>query len=85
MACTAASTATGATVAGSNLYDDYTIGTYNSGAGSLFSTAVTALGSSTLTGTWLCLGKSNYAVTSWGGPDSGSQGIYTPGLFVRTV
>jgi len=85
LACTAASTATGATVAGSNLYDDYTIGTYNSGAGSLFSTAVTALGSSTLTGTWLCLGKSNYAVTSWGGPDSGSQGIYTPGLFVRTV
>ena len=84
LACTAASTATGATVAGSNLYDDYTIGTYNQSAGSSFSTAVTALGSSTLTGTWLCLGKSNYAVTSWGGPESGSQGIYTPGLFVRT-
>ena len=84
LACTAATTAVNTTYAGSLLFYDYTGAAVSEGASSkIESFNITALGSSSLTGTWRCLGKSFASTVTWSGTESGSETLYFPGLFQR--
>jgi hypothetical protein len=83
LACTSSSQSANTTIAGSSLYYAYTQNAGQISSGTSFTTWASALGSSTLSGTWRCLGKSHTQTISWGGQSSGSATVYFPGLFIR--